>query len=51
VYCATDLELAHVTGQYFSNARRVDTSREARDERLAKAFYEESCRLLKLQPL
>jgi NAD(P)-dependent dehydrogenase (short-subunit alcohol dehydrogenase family) len=51
VYCATEPSLINANGQYFSNARRADTSREAKDEKLATAFYEESCRLTNVTPL
>jgi NAD(P)-dependent dehydrogenase (short-subunit alcohol dehydrogenase family) len=51
VYCATSPELAKVSGEYFSESRRVESAREARDEKHAKAFYEESCRLTHVAPL
>lgn len=51
VYCATEPSLAKETGQYYSSARRAETSRQAKDAKLATAFYEESCRLVGVKPL
>jgi NAD(P)-dependent dehydrogenase (short-subunit alcohol dehydrogenase family) len=51
VYCATEPSLKDLSGQYFSNARRAPFAREAQDAAFTKAFYEESCRLVGVQPL
>jgi NAD(P)-dependent dehydrogenase (short-subunit alcohol dehydrogenase family) len=51
VYCATEPSLTGASGQYFSSARKADTSHEAKDAKLATAFYEESCRLTGVAPL
>jgi NAD(P)-dependent dehydrogenase (short-subunit alcohol dehydrogenase family) len=45
VYCATAPELAKVTGEYFSDGRKSSASSEGQNAQLARAFYEESCRL------
>jgi NAD(P)-dependent dehydrogenase (short-subunit alcohol dehydrogenase family) len=51
VYCATAPQLDGVSGEYFSDARRSEASREARDVKLQREFYELSCRLTGVAPL
>jgi NAD(P)-dependent dehydrogenase (short-subunit alcohol dehydrogenase family) len=51
VYCATSPELDGVSGEYFSDARRSEASREARDVQLQGQFYELSCKLTGVTPL
>jgi NAD(P)-dependent dehydrogenase (short-subunit alcohol dehydrogenase family) len=51
VWSATAPELGKVTGEYFSDTRMAEAAREARDEKHARAFYEESCRLTHVAPL
>lgn len=42
VYCATGLELAGVTGDYFNNCCRCQESAAARDDQLAAALWDTS---------
>jgi NAD(P)-dependent dehydrogenase (short-subunit alcohol dehydrogenase family) len=51
VYCATAPELADVSGEYFSDGRRSQASSEGRDAKLARDFYELSCKLTGVTPL
>lgn len=51
VYCATSPELSTVTGEYFSGGRRAEASSRARDEALARRFYEQSCQLTGISAL
>jgi NAD(P)-dependent dehydrogenase (short-subunit alcohol dehydrogenase family) len=50
VFVATDPSLAKVTGKYFSNQRETPASARARDEKLARAFYEKSCEVTGTRP-
>ena len=51
VYCATSAELSTVSGEYFSDGRRAEASSRARDEGLARRFYEQSCKLTGISAL
>jgi NAD(P)-dependent dehydrogenase (short-subunit alcohol dehydrogenase family) len=51
VYCATSDAVATVSGAYFSDSRQVEPSRDARNEKLARRFYELSCQLTGVTPL
>ena len=51
VMVATDPELAKVTGAYFSDQRKVQAAARARDEKLARALYETTCKRTKTPPL
>ncbi len=51
VMVATDPSLAKITGAYFSNERQTQASASARDEKLARAFYEKSCEVTGTKPL
>jgi NAD(P)-dependent dehydrogenase (short-subunit alcohol dehydrogenase family) len=51
VRVATDPELATTTGAYFSDAREVPAAARAKDVKLARALYEESCKLTHVTPL
>ncbi len=48
---ASDPSLRATTGAYFSDARKATASATARDEALAKKFYETSCKLTSTTPL
>ena len=47
----SDASLAKTTGAYFSDARKATASATARDAKLAKKFYETSCKLTDTAPL
>lgn len=51
MFVATDPSLAGVTGRYFSNRREARPSTAARDERMQRAFYEQSAALVGVAPL
>ena len=51
VKVATDPALAGVTGAYFSDERQVPASARARDAKLARALYEKSCEVTRVEPV
>lgn len=51
VYLATSPDVEGITGRYFQRARAAEMASGARDAKVAKRFYEESCRRVGIEGL